>query len=326
MRFSKVWLPLLLLATPAFGAALLHLGDSAGAKFDVSDTGRVSVGPTAATVERFLIEDQTPGDRTFTIRSLGVGGTVLDRLSLEKNPAEPYDFNIRNVVMQLGSTSTAGSALPVQIQFNSATGAVYSPITLWRGGSNSVANWRLNSGGTMFSYCTGQAGTAWWLGNNGEANPRLSVDQFGGMAWGPGGATVPDVTLARASAGVVALNGSLAATGNLSALSLNVSGSIATTGRTLTAPATLQQGDSFVLADSNAAPFTVTLADATTAAWREVTVKRKNAGANDVTVAATAGQLIDGRANWVLTSQYAGVVLVSDAVGWQIKSHLGSVQ
>src|SRR6266705_2952260 len=56
-------------------------------------------------------------------------------------------------------------------------------------------------------------------------------------------------------------------------------------------------------------------ADATSAAF---TVKRTNAGTNNVTVGTTSSQTIDGATTYLLDQQYSSITVVSDGTNWMV--------
>lgn len=88
----------------------------------------------------------------------------------------------------------------------------------------------------------------------------------------------------------------------------------------VTAAYTMTGRDKIVLADATAAPFTVTLPDATLRKNQQpVIVKRMNAGGNAVTVGSASGT-IDGAATTSLAAQYATKSFVSNGSAWHIIS------
>jgi hypothetical protein len=75
--------------------------------------------------------------------------------------------------------------------------------------------------------------------------------------------------------------------------------------------------DTLIPADATGGAFTVTLPDPATYAGPGLSVKRLNAGSNDVTVATAAGT-IDGAATAVLSSQWAAITVRASAGAWLI--------
>lgn len=116
---------------------------------------------------------------------------------------------------------------------------------------------------------------------------------------------------------VVAKSGQVGV-GKTPASTLDVSGSLATALATKTAAYTLTTTDSVILADATTAAFTCTLPTAVGITGRQYTIKRINAGANNVTVGTTSSQLIDGVSTFVLTTQYQSITVVSDNSNWLI--------
>lgn len=99
---------------------------------------------------------------------------------------------------------------------------------------------------------------------------------------------------------------------------LQVDGPIATAVRTLTGTGNILADDSVVLCNATSAAFTTTLPTASGIAGRRYTIKRTNGGANNVTVATTSSQTIDGATTNVLGMQYAVLTVVSDGANWLI--------
>jgi hypothetical protein len=95
-----------------------------------------------------------------------------------------------------------------------------------------------------------------------------------------------------------------------------IAGPLATGVIRVTAAYSVIEIDSTVLADAVGGAFSVTLPTAVGVKGRIYTVKRLNAGANNVTVATTGGQTIDGAATAVLAAQYDRVTVQSDGANW----------
>jgi len=82
---------------------------------------------------------------------------------------------------------------------------------------------------------------------------------------------------------------------------------------------TITTADDVISADATSAAFTVTLPSAATAgAGRQFTVKRTNAGTNNVTVGTTSSQTIDGATTYLLDQQYSSITVVSDGTNWMV--------
>ena len=77
--------------------------------------------------------------------------------------------------------------------------------------------------------------------------------------------------------------------------------------------------DVLIVGDTTSGAFTITLPDATINGDRILEIKKLNGAANQLTVATTGGQLIDGLASINLTgSNGPSVTVISDSVGWLI--------
>lgn len=74
-----------------------------------------------------------------------------------------------------------------------------------------------------------------------------------------------------------------------------------------------------VLADATGGAVTVTLPTAASITGKVYTVKRINSGSNNVTLATTGGQTIDGATTQVMTIQYTSLDVISDGSNWEIK-------
>jgi len=71
--------------------------------------------------------------------------------------------------------------------------------------------------------------------------------------------------------------------------------------------------------------FSITLPTAVGITGRQYTVKRINAGVNNVTVACNGAPTVDGAATKTLGSQWGFLVVVSDGENWVIVSQVGTV-
>jgi hypothetical protein len=77
--------------------------------------------------------------------------------------------------------------------------------------------------------------------------------------------------------------------------------------------------DETILADATSGAFTVTLLDATqTPKGRMFIIKRISVGSNNVTIATTSSQTIDGATTYVMTTPNQSITVVSDGANWQI--------
>ncbi len=87
---------------------------------------------------------------------------------------------------------------------------------------------------------------------------------------------------------------------------------------TKTAAYTIVATDNIILCDATSAAFTITLPSASAAGISgcQFTIKRTNSGSNNVTLAASGSQTIDGAANYVLDTQYKTARVVSNGSNW----------
>ena len=80
----------------------------------------------------------------------------------------------------------------------------------------------------------------------------------------------------------------------------------------------VQSGDYLLLCDSTAGAVTITLPPAALVPGRIYVFKRINAGANNVVVDGYASETIDGATTYTLSSQWAGVTVMSNGTAWFI--------
>lgn len=116
------------------------------------------------------------------------------------------------------------------------------------------------------------------------------------------------------------LDANVSVTGTLTSQGWGTAGVV-----TVTAAYTASSSDAVILADATAGAFTVTLPDATQpgfTAGQRYTVKKTDPGANPVTLAASAGQLIDGAATQAVTPAQSAISVVFNSVtpGWAVTS------
>jgi hypothetical protein len=75
----------------------------------------------------------------------------------------------------------------------------------------------------------------------------------------------------------------------------------------------------FVKADATSGAIVLTLPSvAGVLSGTTKTIKKVDVSGNPVTVEAFAGELIDGAASQMISTQWAAMVVVSDSVGWNI--------
>ena len=87
---------------------------------------------------------------------------------------------------------------------------------------------------------------------------------------------------------------------------------------TKTSNYTITGSDDVIAADASGGVVTITLPTAVGISGRKFGVKRINSGNNNVTIATTGGQTIDGDTTQVLVLQYTSIDLVSDGANWNI--------
>lgn len=73
--------------------------------------------------------------------------------------------------------------------------------------------------------------------------------------------------------------------------------------------------DDIITADGAGGAFSVTLPTAV-GVTKSLTIKRINSGANNITVATTSAQTIDGASTFVLSQQWESVTVVSNNANW----------
>jgi hypothetical protein len=88
--------------------------------------------------------------------------------------------------------------------------------------------------------------------------------------------------------------------------------------RSVSATGNVTSGDYLLLCDSTAGAVTVTLPPAALVPGRIYVFKRINAGANNVVVDGYASETIDGATTYTLSSQWAGVTVMSNGTAWFI--------
>jgi hypothetical protein len=111
--------------------------------------------------------------------------------------------------------------------------------------------------------------------------------------------------------------------GNTSTTSAEIKGTLKTNGQVLSITAkttnySILPSDEIILAYSSTSAITVTLPTAIGKDGQTYTIKRMNAGSNDVTVATTSTETIDGSSNYILSAIYKYIRVVSDGKYWVI--------
>jgi hypothetical protein len=180
-------------------------------------------------------------------------------------------------------------------------------INAWATGSNVPTTWAAIFGGRF------------GLANNDLTfyfDINTSYAEFSSYNWG-NATTVPLKFQA---------NGGNVAIGNVTPTSLfHVNGPIATALASKTGAYTIGAADSTILADGTGGAFTVTLPTAVGIAGRQYTIKRINAGSNNITVSSTSSQTFDGATTKTLGAQFSAITAQSDGANWVLVSQMGTV-
>jgi len=87
---------------------------------------------------------------------------------------------------------------------------------------------------------------------------------------------------------------------------------------TVTTDRSVLDTDCVIRGDATAASLSVILPSAVTWPGRQVIVKKIDATANTVQIAAAGGQTIDGAATLSIAVQYQSYTMVSNGTGWDI--------
>lgn len=99
---------------------------------------------------------------------------------------------------------------------------------------------------------------------------------------------------------------------------LGALGRVGATTRAVTATTTLTAADALLLVDTTSGAVTVNLPAVTSSAGKRFTVKKTNAGANNVTLDGDGSETIDGAATLAWNTQYAAYTVQSDGSVWWI--------
>jgi hypothetical protein len=129
-------------------------------------------------------------------------------LSLENSNIGPNDLNLRNVVINAGSTDTAVQKhLAVPMNFTSPAAATGQYLRMWAPGvtTASPSCFAVSVTGSLTLAVGGLTGNAIFVKVAADSQSRFVVDEFGAMTWGPGGSTAVDTALSRSAANVLSL-------------------------------------------------------------------------------------------------------------------------
>ena len=86
----------------------------------------------------------------------------------------------------------------------------------------------------------------------------------------------------------------------------------------ITATQALETFDHEALTDASSGAITLTLPSAVGIAGKRYDVKRLNSGGNNVVIATTGSETIDGASTQTLSNQYDSFTFVSDGSNWYI--------
>lgn len=224
----------------------------------------------------------------------------------------------------LTNTRTSGSVYGQLIKVNFDTDAGNNDILQSLEGSTKRW-WRIDGNGRITSEGSLSLGHT--------TNPSSTVDIVGGSALLPVPATaISDANTAASQYSLYLdeINKTLnvkwkESGGGVYSKIIHTQGPLTTVLSTKTATYTIIATDSIILANATTGAFTITLPTAVGITGRQYTVKRTNAGANNVTVGTTSSQTIDGATTKTLGGQWSFVTVVSDGANWVIVSQGGTV-
>lgn len=142
------------------------------------------------------------------------------------------------------------------------------------------------------------------------AEYTANKNQAGGYA-GLNGSTL--IALAQLGTGTPTSSNFLRGDGSWAAPTATVTTAVSTK----TSAYTITGTDDVILADGAGGAFSVTLPTAV-GVTKPFRIKRINSGSNNITVATTSAQTIDGAANYVISQQYESITVVSNGTNWMI--------
>lgn len=146
----------------------------------------------------------------------------------------------------------------------------------------------------------------------------FSADNVVARFDGTGGLTIQTSTVIIDDAGKVTGITSMGVNTSSPASTLHVAGSISSAIRTITANATIDATDSFILADASSGNIIITLPAASTSSGRTYNIKRIDATANTVSIVRDGSDTIDGATSKSLNIQYESMTFVSSSSSWYI--------
>jgi hypothetical protein len=147
----------------------------------------------------------------------------------------------------------------------------------------------------------------------GDATYRIQSDSNGKLQWASG-AAASDVNLYRASAGLLQTDQNLNVSGALTVGGKFTVGGFIAAINTVTTTYTMTTSSNTVLADATTAAFTITLPTPTTGF--NVEIVKIDSSAHVVTIVSPSGNINGAASYTALSTQYKGVMLVSDGTNW----------
>jgi hypothetical protein len=201
---------------------------------------------------------------------------------------------------------------PKIAQINDSNGNPYLAVSATASAVSYLTITNAASGGTITLAATASAGT-----------PNFVLKGSGTFALRPTSNGTNAIRLQNADGTSNILvadtsNARIAIGGTTPTSVLDVRGAIGLPLSSKTGAYTATATDSTLLGDTTGGAFSITLPSAASITGRVYTIKRTSAGSNNLTVATTSSQTIDGSTTYVLGSQYKYVTVQSDGSNWVI--------
>lgn len=269
-------------------------------KSKITDVSRIVVGLPSAGYSGATAGYAITG-RTFTFLAAQTGFSAASR-----------DASSAEIIWANGGISYAAIddyAMNVKIARCMANG-IYS-YSLWHIGDNRYGTMPLNQNNSYVDLTSAQTitgakqfnGNVGFYGTGPVAKPAATTDL---------GTVLSALGLRTAGTAYTFTTTGAVSFGSAAVTSLRTAFSARTTGYTILVT------DNTVTGDTTSAAFNIQLPTAVGFAGREHTIKRINAGANNLTVTTTSSQTIDGATTYVLSAQWKYVTVKSDGANWII--------